>query len=90
MKKNTVKLNEANLKKIVVESVRRVLKEASLDNPKESAYPLCSPKESAKRLTAMLGVIIREIEDGGEPCSLDDLNVLYGYACSVNDYFERI
>ena len=35
MKKNTVKLNEANLKKIVAESVRRVLREYSVPDSRD-------------------------------------------------------
>ena len=79
MKKNIVKINEDTLRQIVAESVKKVLNESAENNPQECAY----------RLMVMLGEICREMQSGGEACSIEELNELYEYASVVNNYFEE-
>ena len=49
MLKKTIKLNEARLKKIISESVKRVLDEAVEVNPEASKWPNGVNPEAAKR-----------------------------------------
>lgn len=78
--KNVVRLTESKLNQIVSESVKKMLREAvGGEGPQEISY----------RLMVMLGEIQNELNRGGEPVSLDEINELYGMASQLNDYFEN-
>ena len=79
-KRNAVRLTESQLKQIVNESVKKILSEViGRESPKEISY----------RLMVMLGEIQNELNRGGEPVSLDEINGLYDMASQLNDYFEN-
>ena len=77
--RNVVRLTESKLKQIIAEELKKALYEIGGEGPQEISY----------RLMVMLGEIQNELNRGGEPVSLDEINELYDMASQLNDYFEN-
>ena len=78
--KQTIRLTESKLRGMIQEAVKKVLREGiGQEDPKELSY----------RLMVMLGEIQNELNRGGEPVTLSEINELYGMASELNDYFEN-
>ena len=76
-KKQAIRLNENQLRRIVTESVRKVLKES------------LSPEEAAYQLNVMLGTINDELKQGGEMVTQKEIEELYNLSSIVYQYFEN-
>lgn len=79
MKKKLIKLTESDLHRIVRKTVKKALREGiSQSDPKELAY----------ELMVMLGELQNELNRGGEPVTLGEIDELYSIASELNAYFE--
>lgn len=76
-KKQAIRLNENQLRRIVTESVRKVLKES------------LSPEEAAYQLNVMLGTINDELKQGGEMVTQKEIEELYNLSSIVYQYFAN-
>lgn len=76
-KKQAIRLNENQLRRIVTESVRKVLKES------------LSPEEAAYQLNVMLGTINDELKQGGKMVTQKEIEELYNLSSIVYQYFEN-